>query len=79
MTGKPLQGKRIVITGRLNCPRKEAIAGLERLGAVVTNTVTYSTDIVLMGEKVGATKMNKVRQVGCRTMTADELDAMLLG
>ena len=68
MTDKPLQGKRIVITGKLNCLRAEAIMALERLGATVTNTVTYGTDMVLLGDKVGMTKMNKVRQYGIKTI-----------
>jgi len=79
MTDKPLQGQRIVITGKLNCLRKEAAAALERLGATVTNTVSYGTDMVLMGDKVGATKMNKVRQYGIQTITEDELDRMISG
>ena len=79
MTNKPLAGERIVITGKLNCLRNEAIAALERLGATVTNTVTYGTTMVLVGDKVGATKMNKVHQYGIPTITEDELDRMIGG
>ena len=74
---KPLLGETIVITGKLNCLRAEAIAALERLGATVSNTVTYRTSMVLMGDKVGATKMNKVRDYGIPTITEDELDQMI--
>lgn len=74
---QPLRGKRIVITGKLNCPRKEAVIALESLGATVANTVSYSTDMVLMGDKVGMTKMNKVRQYGIKTITEDDLDRMI--
>lgn len=77
MTDRPLAGKNLVITGKLNCPRKEAVAALERLGANVQNTVTYSTHMVLMGERVGQTKMNKVRQYGIATITEEDLDRML--
>lgn len=74
---QPLRGKNICITGKLNCPRVEATAALKRLGANVQSTVTMSTDMVLVGERVGATKMNKVRRYGIKTLTEDDLDRML--
>lgn len=77
MSNLPLAGKNVVITGKLQCLRKEAVAALERLGARVTNTVSYSTDMVLMGDKVGMTKMNKVHRYGIKTITEDDLDRMI--
>ena len=76
---KPLLNKNIVITGKLQCPRKEAIVALERLGANVSNTISYATNLVLVGEKVGATKMRKVHQFGIKTITEDDLDRMISG
>ena len=76
-TDKPLRGKNIVITGKLQCPRKEATAALERLGATVTNTISYATNLVVVGDKVGSVKMNKVHQYGIQTITEDDLDRMI--
>jgi len=76
---QPLRGKNIVITGKLQCPRKEATAALERLGATVSNSISYATNLVVVGDKVGATKMRKVHQYGIKTITEDDLDRMISG
>jgi DNA ligase (NAD+) len=73
----PLRGKTIVITGTLSgMTREEAKARLVSLGAKVTNSVSKSTDIVVLGEKPG-TKALRAQKLQIRVISEPELGEML--
>jgi DNA ligase (NAD+) len=69
----PLRGKTIVITGTLSgMTREEAKARLVALGAKVTNSVSKSTDIVVVGEKPG-TKAHRAANLGVNIWDENKL------
>jgi DNA ligase (NAD+) len=58
-------GKRIVFTGKMTGgSREEMQAEARRLGAVVQTAVGPGTDYLICGEKVGAVKTAKARELG---------------
>lgn len=62
-----VSGKTVVITGTLEQFDRKALAEkLEGLGAKVTNSVSKSTDLVIVGEKPGS-KFQKAQQLGVET------------
>jgi DNA ligase (NAD+) len=63
-----LQGKRIVFTGTMNAPRAEVEAAARALGAQVQNTVSGKTDWLVVGERVGVSKMNKAKALGVKIL-----------
>lgn len=67
----PLEGKTIVITGKLlNMTRQEATQLLKKLGAKVTSSVTSQTDLLLAGEKPGS-KWTKAKQLQVKIVAED--------
>lgn len=77
--GKPLSGKRFVLTGKLSTVRAEAVAAIERLGGTVQSQVTYGTNYLVAGERVGSVKMNAARMKGATVISEDELLRMING
>ena len=61
-------GKTVVLTGTLQTlKRNDAKAMLERLGAIVTGSVSKKTDLVIYGESAGS-KLDKANALGIMTM-----------
>jgi DNA ligase (NAD+) len=67
----PLAGKTVVVTGAMADPRsgekiaRPAFARLvERAGASVASSVSGSTDMLICGDNVGASKTDKARKLG---------------
>ncbi|WP_067623447.1 NAD-dependent DNA ligase LigA [Alicyclobacillus acidiphilus] len=59
----PFTGKTIVLTGTLaQADRKTATAWIERLGGVITGSVSAKTDFVVAGEKAGS-KLEKAQDL----------------
>lgn len=74
----PLAGKVVVVTGNLGTlTRNEAQAAVERLGGKATSSVSKKTDLLVIGEAPGASKVDKATELGINTMTASDFLALL--
>lgn len=68
-----LSGKNFVITGTLKTmTREQAIEKIEALGGKFQKTISKTTDFLVIGEKVGATKISKAEKLGVKVMDEDE-------
>ena len=75
----PFAGKTVVATGKLMNYTRDGIQNkLLSLGASPASSVTKKTDYVIVGEKAGS-KLTKAQQLGIRTLTEEEFEAMLAG
>lgn len=73
-----LKGKNIVFTGEVPfISRSDATKIAEALGATVSSSVSKNTDLVIVGDRVGQTKMKKVADLNIVTMTADHFSAIV--
>jgi len=78
-SAKPLDGKVVVITGRLpTLTRGEAEALIRRAGASVTASVSKKTSFVVVGEEAGS-KATKAEELKIPLVREEELLAMLQG
>ena len=64
-------GKKVVLTGTLSIPRREAMEILDAMGAEVGSTVTKDTDYVIAGEDAGS-KLIKAKKLGKAILTEAE-------
>ena len=77
-TTNPFAGKTVVATGKLQNYTRDGIQmKLLSLGANPASSVTKKTDYLIVGEKAGS-KLTKAQQLGIRTLTEEEFEAMLL-
>lgn len=68
-----LSGKNFVITGTLKeMSREQAAEKIELLGGKFQKTISKTTDFLVIGEKVGATKISKAEKLGVKVMDEDE-------
>lgn len=66
---QPLAGKNFVITGTLaSMSREDAQAKIEALGGKVTGSVSKKTTAVIVGSEPGASKTEKARELGIKTL-----------
>lgn len=73
-TENEFYGKIIVLTGGLkNYSRIEATKILEKLGAIVSQSVGKSTDLVLAGEEAGS-KLDKAKKFGIKIITENDFE-----
>jgi DNA ligase (NAD+) len=76
----PIAGKNVVFTGTMQRGSRAAMqAQAMRLGAHVQSAVSGTTDFLICGEKVGASKRVKAEQLGVRTLSEDEYYQMIQG
>lgn len=76
-TASPFVGKTVVATGKLQNYTRDGIQmKLLSLGANPASSVTKKTDYLIVGEKADS-KLTKAQQLGIRTMTEEEFEAML--
>ncbi len=76
-TLNPFFGKTVVATGKLEKYTRDGIqTKLLQLGAIPASSVTKKTDYLIVGEKAGS-KLTKAQQLGIRTLTEEEFEAML--
>jgi len=77
-TGHPLAGKLLVFTGTMvHGSRDEMKRQAKELGAKVGDSVSGKTDFLVIGEKVGATKINAAKEKGVKIITESEYLALL--
>ena len=68
-----LSGKNFVITGTLKeMSREQAAEKIEMLGGKFQKTISKTTDFLVIGEKVGKTKILKAEKLGVKVMSEDK-------
>jgi len=69
----PIAGKGIVFTGKMKQGGRDAMqTEARRLGASVQTAVSGKTDMLVCGEKVGAAKLDKARQLNVTVLSEAE-------
>ena len=80
VTESPITGKSIVFTGTmLQGARSDMTLNAEKLGAKVQSGVSSKTDYLVIGEKVGATKITKAEKHGVTVLTEQQYLDLLAG
>jgi DNA ligase (NAD+) len=76
--GLPLIGKTVVVTGNLGTlTRTQAQEAVEALGGKPSSSVSKKTDLVVVGDAPGASKLDKATEFGIPTMTGPDFLALL--
>jgi DNA ligase (NAD+) len=79
VTGGPLEGKTVVLTGTLpELTREEAASLVKNAGGKVVNSVSKKTDFVVAGENPGS-KLAKAEKFGTAVLDEDGLRGVLAG
>ena len=68
----PFKNKKIVFTGAMSHPRSELEKQAKTLGISVAKSVSSKTDFLIIGEKVGQSKMNHAKKHNIEIMTESE-------
>ncbi len=75
--GGPLEGKTVVVTGRLKDYSREQIEELiEQLGGHAASSVSGRTDFLIVGEDPGS-KLQKAKALGVKVLTEQEFKKLL--
>jgi DNA ligase (NAD+) len=74
----PKNGLKVVITGTLASGSRSAVsAKLQLAGYVVQDGINKETDILICGDKVGASKTDKAKKLGIKIMSESEFMSTL--
>ncbi len=73
------RGKSFCVTGTMFRPRKEIHRLIESVGGVVHASVKSGTDYLVVGDKVGATKIQKALDLGTSILRENEFFDMVEG
>ncbi len=74
----PLAGKTLVFTGAMQHGSRDAMKKeAKAFGAKVAGSVTGKTDFLIIGEKVGQTKLDAAREKGVKILTEQEYLEMI--
>jgi DNA ligase (NAD+) len=75
-----LDGKLLVFSGTMNHGSREDMKKQARaLGAKVGSSITGKTDLLICGEKIGVSKLNRAKELGVQRVTEAEYLAMIEG
>lgn len=75
-----ISGKIVVFTGELaKRSRKAAKIEAENLGAKVASAVSAKTDFVVVGEKAGKKKIDKILELGIKVLSENEWEHLISG
>jgi DNA ligase (NAD+) len=75
----PLSGSSFCLTGTLSRPREEIHAQIQALGGEVHTSVKKGTTYLVVGEKVGQTKLEAAQKKGARILDEAGLAALIQG
>jgi DNA ligase (NAD+) len=73
----PIAGKHLVFTGAMSKSRDEMKTECESLSGIAQGSVNKKTDYLVIGDKVGESKLTKARGLGITIITEEEYRAML--
>jgi len=73
MTMENLNGKSVVITGTFWIERKELVQELKKIGVIVMSSISKNTDYLLVGEKLGNSKLSKAEQLDIPKISEQQL------
>jgi DNA ligase (NAD+) len=74
----PISGKIVVFTGTMHIhSRKEMEKAAKGLGATIGKSVSSKTDILIAGDKVGASKINAAEKHGTQVLSEDDYYKLL--
>ena len=77
--GGKLNGAKFVITGTLaGISREDMAEKIRELGGEFQKSITRETDFLLIGEKVGASKITKAEKLGVKVISQAEFEAMII-
>ena len=77
MAAKKLEGLTIVLSGLFSIPRVELKALIEKHGGKNGSSISKNTDLFLKGDEPGPRKLEKVEDLGIKTISEDELMKMI--
>lgn len=77
VTESAITGKHIVFTGSMSSSRDGMKEQARQLGANVQSSVNKKTDMLVIGEKVGASKITKAESLGTQVVTEAEYLALI--
>jgi len=78
--GSPIAQKKVVFTGKMQRgSREEMQAQARELGAVVQATVSGATDLLVCGQKVGASKLDKATRLGVEIISEADYYRLIEG
>jgi DNA ligase (NAD+) len=76
VTTKPLDGKTLVVTGKLqDSTREEIEQRIKKLGGRVSSSVSKKTSYLVAGEDAGS-KLDKARELGVPVLTEEEFERL---
>ncbi|MBM7865067.1 NAD-dependent DNA ligase LigA [Lentzea nigeriaca] len=85
VAGAPLEGKTVVITGSISDPRSgEKVTRptfqkmCERAGATTASSVSATTDMLITGAGVGASKLTKAEKLGVEVVDQSDIWPLLI-
>ena len=74
----PVSGMKLVFTGKMTSgSRDEMKKNALELGAEVQSAVSGKTDMLICGENVGASKLNKASKLGVKILSEEEYHSLL--
>ncbi len=77
---QPLKGLKVLVTGTLpNMSREEVKTWLTSLGATYASSVSKQLDVLIVGDKPGASKIKKAQQWGIPMLSLEEFKKQYLG
>ena len=77
---EPFAGQTLVVTGVIEgMDRSEVEQAVNRAGGRAASAVTVSTTLLVIGEKPGAVKVQRAKDLGVRTISGDQFRRILRG
>ena len=75
----PLKDLSFCVTGVLSRKREDVHAAIRAAGGTVHDAVKTNTNYLVIGEKVGKSKLDAAKKRGAKVIDEKALDAMILG